>query len=169
MMRRGFGMAVLAFGLVGCGVDSRESLITTTDNQINTAITRVGGVTDKLKEYVEKRKDPKVTADEAKELLKGAVAEAKDLAKTARELQGLYSKISAAAPATDAERAEVKKNSEARLRKLAESIGTAAEKHRELKTTLAAATKAHGEATFQDLVRELAEADVQFAALSRKR
>jgi len=169
MMRRLVhgGAVVLMMAVAGCASDSRDGLIRSTSNQLAEATNSVEAITAKLKEY-EKSKENR-NEEAAKKELDDAIAAAKKLKDSAKQLQELYRKADAVAPPTAEGKKELREEYAASVKNFTREVVSASEKHREMKTALAEVTKKYGEEPLRPLLQEIQETDTEFAAITRKR
>ncbi len=165
MLRAGLCLG-LAF-LVGCGGDSRESVITNNNNQMADAAATASSIKSKIEEFVKKKELPADKKDEegAKKELDEAIAAAKKLKDIAKEMQALSNKANSVPPPTDDEK-------KALLEKYKKIIGdrTAELKiaQRDMKLAVTEASKKFEE-PMRPLVTALNDADGEFAAIVRKK
>src|SRR5204863_6515040 len=107
------GLCVCAVSFVGCGGDSRESIISNSTTQATQAATCVGNIKARVEEFV-KKKDAK-DEEGAKKELDDAVAEAKTLKEVAKVTQNLSTQANSRAPPTPEEKKVLREKYQSRI------------------------------------------------------
>ncbi len=160
------GLCVGLACLVGCAGDNRDSIINDTSNQIANVATSAGNIKNKVDEYV-KKKEATDNKDEegAKTLLDEAIAEAKNLKEIAKKMQALSTRASSQTPPTDDER---KAFLEKHKKRINETQAELKDAHRAMKLAVAEASKKFEE-PLRPLLKELSEAEGEFAAINRRK
>lgn len=157
------GLCGLMAALIGCGSDSRDSIIKNTNTLVAEVASSAGTIKSKVDEFVRK-KDAK-DDEGAKKELEEAVAEAKKLEDTAKKLQMMSARASNATPATAEEKKANLKNYEKAINATREELISS---HREMKKALADANKKYEDA-LKPLMVEMSKAEGEFAAIVRKK
>jgi len=156
-------VCVLVAALFGCGSDSRESILSNSNNLVAEVATSAGNIKSRVEEFVRK-KDNK-DDEGAKKELDEAIAEARKLEETARKLQSVASRASSLAPLTAEEKKTYLEKSKARINTTRDDLITS---HREMKKTLAEANAKYEDA-LKPLMTELSKAEGEFAAIVRRK
>lgn len=156
-------VCVLTATLFGCGGDSRESIITNTNNSVSEVATSAGNIKSKVDEFVRK-KDAK-DDEGAKKELDEAIDEAKKLEQTAKKLQNIERRSNAVGNLTAEEKKAFLKKFEARINTTRDEAIAA---HRDMKKSVADANAKYEEA-MRPLMQELSRAEGEFAALTRRK
>jgi len=98
------GLCVCVASLVGCGGDSRDSIISNTNTQISEAATSVDNIKSKVAEFVKKKEAGNKDEEGAKKDLEEAIAEAKKLKEIAQKMQSLSTQANSRTPPTPEEK-----------------------------------------------------------------
>jgi TolA-binding protein len=157
------GLCVCAVSFVGCGGDSRESIISNTTTQITQAATSLGNIKAKVEEFV-KKKEAK-DEEGAKKELDEAVGEAKTLKEVAKNMQNLSAQANARTPPTPEEKKALLEKHQSRINDTHGELKTA---HREMKRAIDDAKKKYEEA-MAPLIQALNDAEGEFAAIARRK
>jgi len=152
------GLCVCAVSFVGCGGDSRESIISNTTTQLTEAASSVGNIKAKIEEFV-KKKEAK-DEEGAKKELDEAVAEAKKLKEVAKVMQNLSTQANARTPPTPEEKKVLLEKYQNRIN---DTQGELKNAHREMKRALDEAKKKYEEA-MAPLIQAINDAEGEFAA-----
>jgi hypothetical protein len=162
------GVFALVVFIPGCLGGGDEGLISSTNSQLGDAAGYFDSMTASLKDFLKHKEanDDKTAKDDAK----AAAEAAAKLKAVAKQLQSYYRQSeTAGSKRTEKERDEFRQANQSRLAEFANKVADLSERDREFRATLAQVTKKYTDAPVQDLLKELREADSQFASITRKR
>lgn len=157
------GLCVCVASLVGCGSDSRDSIISNQNIQISEAATSAGNIKAKIEEFVKKKENK--DEEGAKKELDEAVGEAKKLKEIAQKMQSLSTMANSRTPGTPDEKKALLEKHLSRINDTHSELKTA---HRAMKRELDEAKKKYDEA-LQPLTLALNDAEGEFAAIARRK
>jgi hypothetical protein len=166
-LRRSGVFALVVF-IPGCLGGGDEGLISSTNSQLGNAAGYFDTMTASLKDFLKHREanDDKAAKDDAK----AAADAAAKLKAVAKDLQTLYRQSeTAGSKRTEKEKDEFRQANQSKLTEFANKVDDLSQRDREFRTTLAQVTKKYTDAPVQELLKELRDADAQFASITRKR
>ena len=158
---------LMVLALTGCGGNREEGLISSTNDQLADASSSIVAITESLKDFM-KHKDAK-DEEAAKVDVEGATKAAEKLKGTAKKLQEYFRQADKGPAKSEDEKKEFRDANKVMLKETATKINELSERDREFKTVLAEVTKKHTAVPIQAVLKELEEANAQFASITRKR
>ena len=155
-------MSITLLGLVGCGSDPREALISSTIEYLNAAANDITRIKDHVDEAVKKQENKKPSAKELKE----AIGEVDGLKELTKKMQIAKQKIESVAGSTTAEQRESLRQQF--QQKLSSAMAGIEEQRLALEKSIVAAEELDKESV-QELRSKLTEAEGSFVMLARQR
>ena len=159
------GLCVCVASLVGCGGDSRDSIIVNTNTQISDAATSVLNIKSKVEDFVNKKEAGAKDEEGAKKDLEEAVGDAKKLKEIAQKLQSFLAQANSKTPPTTEEK---KALLDKHLNSISETYKQLKDAHRQMKAALAEANKKFDE-PLRPLMQALTDAEGEFVAIARRK
>jgi chromosome segregation ATPase len=159
------GLCVMAAAAIGCTDNSRDSLITNTNNQVSQIATSYDYIKTKVEDYTKKMEGTNKDEAGAKSDLDAAVAEAKKLKDVAKQMQTLSTYAGAVTGVTDEEKKAMRDRFQGKIDTVRAEVVKA---HGEMKSALKQANEKYEDA-LRPLTQALSEAQGEFAAIVRRR
>jgi len=156
------GLFIALLGIVGCGSDPREALISSTIGYLNEAANDISRIRDRVDEAVKKQENKKLNAKE----LKDATSEVDSLKELTKKMQIAKQKIESVSGSTTAEQREALRQQF--QQKLSSAMASIEEQRLALEKSIVAAEAVDAESV-KDLRSKLTEAEGSFVILARQR